>query len=351
MPDADDKDARQVPAMAACAERDRGGFMTTDRRRFIARTLALSVAGATSARAQSLYPNRPVRVIVPFAPGGVTDVVARLIAGKVSEQLGRQFYVENIVGGSGNVGMGQAARAAPDGYTMLTAFSSYVINPALFERVPYDPVSDFDPLSLAVTSTTVIVVNAELPVSNIKQLVALIRANPGKLSYASAGTGTTSHLAGEQFRLALAPDLVHVPFGGGAPAMASVVAGHTPVGMGTPTVVVPLVNDRKLRALAVTSKVRAATLPQVPTMAESGYADIEGDSFVGFVVPAATPKDVIALLNHEIVRSLATPDMKERLAMLGNEVVASTADEFGMRIRAELSIWAKVIKAANIRVG
>jgi tripartite-type tricarboxylate transporter receptor subunit TctC len=323
--------------------------MRRDRRRFIAGTLALSVA--TSARAQSAYPNRPVRVIVPFAPGGVTDVVARLIAGKVSEQLGRQFYVENIVGGSGNVGMGQAARAAPDGYTILTAFSSYVINPALFERVPYDPVNDFDPLSLAVTSTTVIVVNVELPVSNIKELVALIRSNPGKLSYASAGTGTTSHLAGEQFRLTLAPDLVHVPFGGGAPAMASVVAGHTPVGMGTPTVVVPLVNDGKLRALAVTSKVRTPTLPQVPTVAESGYPDIEGDSFVGFVVPAGTPKDVIALLSREIVSSLVTRDMKDRLAMLGNDVVASTPEEFGMTIRAELSTWAKVIKAANIRLG
>jgi tripartite-type tricarboxylate transporter receptor subunit TctC len=322
--------------------------MRTDRRRFIAGTVALSVA--TSARAQSAYPNRPVRVIVPFAPGGVTDVVARLIAGKVSEQLGKQFYVENMVGGSGNVGMGQAARAAPDGYTMLT-FSSYVINPALFERIPYDPVKDFDPLSLAVTSTTVIVVNVELPVSNLKELVALIRANPGKLSYASAGTGTTSHLAGEQFRLALAPDLVHVPFGGGAPAMASVVAGHTPVGMGTPTVAVPLLNDGKLRALAVTSKVRTRTLPQVPTVAESGYLDIEGDSFVGFVVPAGTPKDVIALLSSEIVRSLGTPDMRERLAMLGNDVVASTPEEFGMRIRADLSTWAKVIKAANIRVG
>jgi tripartite-type tricarboxylate transporter receptor subunit TctC len=325
--------------------------MTTDRRRFIAGTLALSVPAATPARGQPAYPNRPVRVIVPFAPGGVTDVVARLIAGKVSEQLGRQFYVENIVGGSGNVGMGQAARAAPDGYTMLTAFSSYVINPALFERVPYNPVNDFDPLSLAVTSTTVIAVNVELPVSTIKELVALIRANPGKLSYASAGTGTTSHLAGEQFRLALAPDLVHVPFGGGAPAMASVVAGHTPVGMGTPTVVAPLVNDGKLRALAVTSKVRTQTLPQVPTVAESGYPDIEGDSFVGFVVPAGTPKEVIALLSREIVKSLGTRDMKERLAMLGNDVVASTPEEFGLRIRAELLTWAKVIKAANIRVG
>jgi len=325
--------------------------MRPDRRRLITGTLALGVTGAIPARAQSAYPNRPVRVIVPFAPGGVTDVVARLVSGKIGEQLGRQFYVENIVGGSGNVGMGQAARAAPDGYTMLTAFSSYVINPALFERVPYDPVNDFDPVSLSVTSTTVIVVNAELPVSNIKELFALIHANPGKYSYASAGTGTTSHLAGEQFRLALAPDLVHVPFGGGAPAMASVVAGHTPIGMGTPTVAVPLINDGKLRALAVTSKRRTPTLPNVPTMAESGYPDIEGDSFVGFVVPAGTPKDVIALLNREIIRSMTTPEMKERQAALGNDVVASTPEEFGQRIRTELSTWAKVIKAANIKAG
>src|SRR5215467_7622207 len=325
--------------------------MRTDRRRFIAGTLALGVAGATSARAQSAYPNRPVRVIVPFAPGGVTDVVARLIAGKVGEQLGRQFYVENIVGGSGNVGMGQAARATPDGYTILTAFSSFVINPGLFERVPYDPVNDFGPVSLAVTSTTVIVVNADLPVSNVKELAALIRANPGKYTYASAGAGTTAHLAGEQFRLTFALDLVHVPFGGGAPSMASAVAGHTPIAFGAPTAAVPLINDGKLRALAVTSRTRTQSLPNVPTLAESGYPDIEGDSFVGFVVPAGTPKDIIALLNREIVRSLATPEMKERQAALGNDLVASTPEEFGARIRAELVTWAKVIKAANIKAG
>src|SRR5437899_1501303 len=334
---------------ARCSAQD--FFMPTDRRRLITGALALGVTGAVGARAQPTYPNRPVRVIVPFAPGGLTDVVARLISGKISEQLGKQFYVENIVGGSGNVGMGQAARAAPDGYTMLTAFSSYVINPAMFERIPYDPVNDFDPVSLAVTSTSVMVVNADIPASNIKELVALIRANPGKYSYASAGTGTTGHLAGEQFRLTLAPDLVHVPFSGGAPAMAAVVAGHTPIGMGAPTVAVPLVNDGKLRALAVTSKARSLTLPNVPTMAESGYPGIEGDSFVGFVVPVGSPKEVIALLNREIVKSLATPEMKERQAALGNDIVASTPEEFGRRIRAELSTWAKVIKAANIKAG
>jgi tripartite-type tricarboxylate transporter receptor subunit TctC len=325
--------------------------MRTDRRRLITGALALGMTGTTPAPAQSAYPNRPVRVIVPFAPGGVTDVVARLISGKIGEQLGKQFYVENIVGGSGNVGMGQAARAAPDGYTMLTAFSSYVINPALFAHIPYDPVNDFEPISLAVNSTVVFVVNDDVPAKTIGELVALIRANPGKYSYASAGTGTTGHLAGEQFRLALAPDLVHVPFTGGAPAMAAVVAGHTPIGMAAPTVVVPLVNDGQLRALAVTSKVRTQTLPEVPTMAESGYPNIEGDSFVGFVVSAGTPKEVIALLNREIVRSLGTSEMKERLAMLGNDVVGSTPEEFGQRIRAELSTWAKVIKAAHIRAG
>ncbi len=322
------------------------------RRQFLRNGAAAAAAPLLARRSLALdYPSRPVRVIVSYAPGGLTDVAARLICGKLSEQLGRQFYVENIVGGSGNIGMGQAARAAPDGYTMLLAFSSIVINPALFPRVPYDPVNDFDPVSLAITSTTVIVVNPDVPASNIRELVALIRANPGKYSYVSAGIGTTGHLAGEQFRLALAPDLVHVPFSGAAPAMASVAAGHTPVGMGAPTVVAPLVSDGKLRALAITSRMRTHTLPDVPTMAECGYPDIEGDSFVGFVVPAGTPKDVIALLNREIVRSLATPEMKERQAALGNDIVASTPEEFGRRIKAELALWARVINAANIRAG
>jgi tripartite-type tricarboxylate transporter receptor subunit TctC len=322
------------------------------RRQFLRYSAAAAAAPLIARPARALdYPARPVRVIVTYAPGGQTDVAARVICGKVGEQLGRQFYVENIVGGAGNVGMGQAARAAPDGYTMLAAFSSYVINPALFARIPYDPVRDFEPVSLAVTSTVVFVVNNDVPVSNLKELVALLRANPGKYSYASAGAGTSGHLAGEQFRLAVAPDLVHVPFGGGAPAMASVVAGHTPIGIGAPTAANALINDRKLRALAVTSKVRSPTLPDVPTLAESGYPDIEGDSFVGFVVPAGTPKDIIAVLNREIVASLATPEMKERQATLGNDIVGSTPEEFGQRIKAELALWARVIKAANIRAG
>jgi tripartite-type tricarboxylate transporter receptor subunit TctC len=322
------------------------------RRRFLHLFAAAAASPLLSRSAVALdYPLRPVRVIVPFAPGGITDVVTRLVAAALSEEVGKQFYVENIVGGSGNVGMGQAARAAPDGYTMLTAFSSLVINPTLFGRVPYDPVKDFDPVSLAVTSASVLVVNPALPVSSVKELVALVRAKPGTYTYASAGTGTTSHLAGEQFRLSLGLDLVHVPFTGGAPAMASVVAGPPPIGLGSMASVVPLMGDRTLRVLAVTSKVRSQALPDVVTMAEAGYPNIEGDNFVGFVVPARTPPEIVTLLNGAIVRAMAARDMKERQLTLGNEPVGSSAEAFGSRIKAELALWSKVIRAAGIRAG
>ena len=323
--------------------------MNRGRRRF------LQVAGAVMAPAllrgaqAQVYPARAVRVIVPFAPGGITDVLARLIAEKWSENLGKQFYVENVTGGSGNIGMGQAAKAAPDGYTILTAFVSYVVNPALFAKVPYDPVRDFEPIGLAVTSTTVLVVNPQVPAKTIGELVALIRANPGKYNYASAGSGTSSHLAGEQLRLSLGLDIVHIPFTGGAPAIASVVAGHTPIGLVAPNVAIPQIQDGKVHALAVTSAGRAQTLPGVATLAESGHPGIEGDSWVGFVAPVGTPKDIVATLNREIVRILAQPDMKQRLATLGFEPVGGTPDEFAARIKSELATWSKVIRAAGIK--
>jgi tripartite-type tricarboxylate transporter receptor subunit TctC len=320
------------------------------RRRLLACTGAAVAAPVMAGRACAQgWPARPVRVIVPFAPGGVTDVLARLVTGKIGEQLGRQFYVENVVGGSGNIGMGQAAHAPPDGYTILTAFSSYVINPSLFQRVPFDPVKDFDPVSLAVTSTSLFAVHPSVKASTIGKLIALIRANPGKFSYASAGTGTTSHLAGEQFRLAFGLDVVHVPFSGGAPAMASVVAGHTPMGVGNPIVAVPLIRDGQIRALAVTSRTRAQTLPDIPTMTEGGYPEIAGDNFVGFVVPAGTAKDIVDLLYREIAKTIAAPDMLERLATLGYDPVASTPEEFAKRVKTEIATWAKVIKAADIK--
>src|SRR6516164_7401615 len=279
------------------------------------------------------YPSRPVRMIVPYAPGGVTDVSARLIAQQLSERLGRQFYVENLPGGSGNIGTVQAARAAPDGYTVLVAFSSFVVNPTLFDKLAFDPIKDFEPIALAVSSTTVLVVNPSLPVKSVKELVAFIRANPGKHNFASAGVGTQSHLAGEQFRLSLGLDLVHIPFNGGAPSVASVVAGHTPIGFTSLTASASQIKDGKLRALAVTSRTRSQTLPEVETMTEAGFPDIKGDSWVGLLFPAGTPKDFVVALNREIAAVLALPDMRERLATLGNDPVASTPEEFGQRIK------------------
>ena len=268
----------------------------------------------------------------------------------MSEHLGRQFYVENLPGGSGNIGMGQAAKSPPDGYTLLAAFSALAINPILFGNVPYDPVQDFVPISLAATSTTILVINSSLPAKSIDELIMLIRANPGKYSYSSAGTGTQSHLAGEQFRLRFGLDIVHVPFTGGAPAIAAVLAGHTAVGFAAPVVAVPQIQDGTLRGLAVTSKQRSHALPQVPTMAEAGYPDIEGDSWVGFVAPAGTPNDIIAFLNRQIMTAIDLPDIRERLVTLGYDPMATTPEAFGAQIKNDVVTWTKIIRAANIKL-
>jgi tripartite-type tricarboxylate transporter receptor subunit TctC len=324
--------------------------MKIPRRRFLQLAGAATAAAALPRYASALdYPTRPVRVIVPFSAGGPTDIFARLIAQKLSERLGKQFYVENIAGATGNIGTGQAAKASPDGNTILVEFSSYVTNPSLFAKIPYDPYKDFDPVTLAVTSTTVLVINPSVPAKTVADLVALIRANPGKYSYAHGGIGAQTHLAGEQFRLSLGLDLVPIPFNGGGPSTAAVVAGHTPIGFCQITPVVPQIKDGYLRALAVTSKTRSQALLDVPTITEAGYPNIEGDSWFGVLVPAGTPKDIVALLNREIVDSVAQPDMKERLAALGFELVGSTPEQFAKQIKFEIENWCKVIRAANIR--
>jgi len=320
------------------------------RRRFLKLSGAAAAFAALApvARAQA-YPTRPVRVIVPFAPGGATDIFARFVAQKLSEQLGKQFFIDNIAGASGNIGTAQAARAAPDGYTLLFAFSTHVVNATLFEKLSYDPVKDFAPVTLAVASTAVLSVNPAVPAQTVSELVDLIRANPGKMSYASGGTGTQPHLAAEQLRLLLNLDLVHVPFNGGAPAVASIVAGHTPIGVSTLASAAPYISEGKLRALAITSKTRSRISPQVPTMTEAGYPQIEGDSWIGVLVPAGTQEDIVGLLNRAITGIITSPKNEERLTTLGYDPVASTADEFAARISAEIDMWGKVIPAANIK--
>lgn len=324
--------------------------MTLRRRQFLRLAAGAAVIPTISrfARAQS-YPTRPVRVIVPFAPGGPTDVFARLISQKLSEQVGTQFYVENIAGAGGNIGAGRAAQAAPDGYTILVNGANHVVNPALYHQVPYDPSKDFDPVTLAVTSAVILTVNPSLPVQTVKELVDLIKAHPGTYSYASPGTGTPPHLVGELFRLSLGLDLVHIPFNGGGPAIGSAVAGHTPISFGSMAPAVPLVKDGKVRALAVSTKARSQALPEVPTMAEAGYPEIEGESWFAVVVPAGTPKQIIALLHREIATAIAEPDMKERLATLGYAPVVSTPEECAAQFKTEIAKWTKVIREAGIK--
>jgi tripartite-type tricarboxylate transporter receptor subunit TctC len=323
--------------------------MKKSRRRFLQLAGAAALLSRSRIVEAQTYPMRTVRMIVPFAPGGPTDVAARLIAQKLSEQLGKQFYVENMAGASGNIGTGQAAKARPDGHTLLIAVNSHIINPTLFERVPYDPYNDFEPVTLAVAFASVLAVNPSLPASTVKDLITLIKTNSGRYSFASPGTGTPSHLLGEQFRMTLGLDLVHVPFGGSGPAMSSVVAGHTPIGFAALSAAAPFAKDGKLRVLALLSKARSETLPDVPTIAEAGYPGLDGDGWVGVLVPAGTPKEIVNLLNGEIVKLIAQPDMKERLAAIGFRPVASTPEQFADQMKVESEKWSKVIRAAGLK--
>jgi tripartite-type tricarboxylate transporter receptor subunit TctC len=288
-------------------------------------------------------------MIVPFGPGGNADVLGRIIAQKLSEQIGQQVYVENISGAGGNIGVGRAALAAPDGYTILVTPPSYVINPALYDKIPYDARKSFDAVMLAVSTTVVLAVHPSVPAQGVKDLVALIKTNPGKYNYATAGVGSPGHLVGEMFRQSLDLDLVHIPYTSAGLAIGSTVAGHTRICLAAPAPIVPQAKDGELRALAVAYRTRLQALADVPTMAEAGYPEIELDNWFGVLVPAGTPGEIITHLNREIAKSMALPDVQERLVALGFEPVASTPEEFATQIKTELEKWAKVIRAANIK--
>lgn len=295
------------------------------------------------------YPARPVRIIVPYGAGGPTDILARLTAQKLSEEFGKQFYVEDVPGAGGNIGMGQAARAAPDGYSLVVVPPNLVVNPALYASVPYDPYKDFDPVTIAVTSPTVLTVHPSVAATSVQELVSLIKAQPGKYSFASPGVGTPPHLVGEQFRLSFGLDLVHVPFNGAGPAVGSTIGGHTPVLFSSLPPAVPQIKEGKLRALAVMSTRRSPALPDVPSMAEAGYPNITGEGWFAFLVPAGTPKDITALLQREILKVIALPDVKQRMDALGFETVGTTPEESAEWFKREGAKWARVIKQAGIK--
>jgi tripartite-type tricarboxylate transporter receptor subunit TctC len=324
--------------------------MRLPRRRLLHFAAGIAALPALSrlARAQS-YPARTVRVIVPYSPGGPTDVCARLIAQKLSDRLGKQFYVEDITGAGGNIGTGQAARTAPDGYTILITVNSYVINPTLYDKVPYDPLKDFETVTQVAIFQSAMFVHPSVPARTVSQLVALIKANPNKYSFASPGFGTPSHLLGEQFRVTANVDLVHVPYGGSGSAVTSVVGANPPIGFAALSAALPFIQDGQLRALAVMSQHRSQALPDLPTIAEAGYPDLDGDAWVGVLVPAGAPNDVTARLYQEIVNIIDEPDTKERLAALGLEPVGNSPEQFSAQLKVEMAKWTKIIRAANVR--
>jgi tripartite-type tricarboxylate transporter receptor subunit TctC len=313
----------------------------------LASALAMVLASA-AAFAQSTYPSHPVKIIAPFAAGGPSDLVGRILADKLSLSLKQRFYVEDHAGAGGNIGMTQVARSAPDGYTILVASSSFTVNPSLYAKPAYDPFKDFAPVTLAVDSPNILMVHPSMPVKTVKELVALLQANPGKYAIANSGLGTTPMLAAELFKLSFKLNATSVPYNGGAPAVQATVSGQTPIGFATLPPAYPQVVSGNLRGLAVTSAKRSATLPNVPTMAEAGAQDQVSDTMQGIFVPAGTPPEVVALLNREIVKALALPDVQAKCKELGFDIVADTPEQFTAYLRKEVDRWHRVIVDAKI---
>jgi len=313
--------------------------------RIVAFCSVLLVAG--SAFAQQ-YPAKPVKIIVPFAAGGVTDIAARVIAQKLSEKLGQQFIIENMGGAGGNLGMAAAAKSPGDGYTILFSSSSIVVNPTLYKNVPFDVDKDFIPVTKAGGSPNSWIVNPNFPAKSMKELIDTIKTEPGKYSVGSPGTGTTPSLAIEQLKISLGLDFITVPFGGGGPMTTSLLGGHTPIGCGALGNYVNLIKEGKLRALAVTAKKRSPSLPDIPTLDEIGIKDQEGETMTGVFVPAGTPKPVVDLLQKEISAIVNAPDIKARLLELGVEAEGNSSADFAAYVKSEIAKWKKVIEVAKI---
>jgi tripartite-type tricarboxylate transporter receptor subunit TctC len=306
---------------------------------------ALAFAGPLSAQP---YPNKPVKIIIPFAAGGVTDIAGRLIAQRLSERLGQQFFIENVAGAGGNLGMGMVAKSPGDGYTVLLASSSIVVNPSLYAKVPYDIDKDFIPVTKAGGTPNSWVVNASFPAKTMKELIDVIRREPGKHSVGSPGTGTTPSLSIDMMKLALKLDFITVPFQGGGPMTTSLLGGHTPIVCSALGNYVNLIREGKLRGLAVTASKRSAALPDIPTLDEFGIKGQDAETMTGVFVPAGTPKPVVELLQREIAAIVNAPDMKARLLEVGVEAEGNSSADFAAYVRAEVAKWRKVIDDARI---
>jgi tripartite-type tricarboxylate transporter receptor subunit TctC len=312
---------------------------------------ALMLAGASHAEnAAGGYPARQVRIIVPYPAGGPTDVMARLVAQHLSESLGQSFFVENLTGASGVVGTVAAANSPGDGHTLLFVTNDFAVAPTVSTKVNYDAIKSFAPVTITAASPQVVVVHPSFPAKNMQELITLATANPGKYNYASLGIGFGQLSSERLFRLGLGLDVVRVPFPGAAPIITSTLAGHTPIAfLGLPPAA-PHIKEGTLRALAVTSPKRSPAFPDVPTMAESGVRDQESELIIGVVAPAATPKPIVDLLQRQIARIVALPDVKQKLDALGFSPVASTPEAYAAQIKGDIETWSKVVRDANIKV-
>jgi len=315
-------------------------------RKILMCALASLFAGALHAQT---YPTKPVRLIIPFPPGGSNDVVGRMIAFQLSDRLGKQVIADNQGAGAGGIiGTEAAARAAPDGYTLLLVSSAYAFGASMY-KLPYDPVSAFAPVALLGTGPVVLAVNAKLPVNSLQDLIALAKAKPGELNYASAGVGSFQHLASALFKLQSGLDIVHIPFKGGGPAMMDVIAGNTQIAIGSLIQTLPHIRSGRLKPLGVGSAKRVPVLPDVPTISEAGVPGYEATNWWGVVVPAGTPRPVIDRLHQELTVILATAETRKRFETEGGEAAQMSSEEFGRFISAEIVKWAKVVKEAGIK--
>jgi tripartite-type tricarboxylate transporter receptor subunit TctC len=295
------------------------------------------------------YPTKPIRFVVPYPPAGATDITARIVGQRMTQNIGQQILIENRGGAAGNIGTDIAAKAAPDGYTVLYTLSSHTINPVLFTKLPFNVETDFAPITLVATIPQIVVAHPSLPVNNIKELIALARRKPGALNYASPGSGSPGHLAGELFKLRSGTDIVHVPYKGGGPAVADVLGGQVPLLFLSIPAALPYVKAGKLKALGITTLKRTASAPDIPTLAESGLPGYDVPSWLGALAPARTPQAIVDRLHREFVKALQAPEVKNALLAGGADAVGNTPAEFDAIIKMELKKWAELVQQAGIK--
>jgi tripartite-type tricarboxylate transporter receptor subunit TctC len=310
-----------------------------------------AVAQPASTGAGQAYPVKPIRLVLPYPPGGGSDTIGRPLAQKMSEGLGQQVVVENRGGANGNIGMEHVARAAPDGYTIVLALTAQLaVNPGLYSKVPYDPVRDYAPITLLGTGTYILVVHPSLPVHSVKALIALAKARPGQIAYSSSGNGSGGHLAAELLNSMAGIRMLHVPYKGGGPALMDLIAGQVQVLFATQLASWPHIQSGRIRALAVSTARRPASIPNLPTVAETGLPGYDAGVWYGILAPAGTPREIIARLNAEIVRALSAPDYRKFLVGNGIDPIGSPPGELAQYIQSELVKWAKVVKDAHVRI-